>query len=650
MKKIRLLLILCIISISFSQLFAFDLSLRLKPFASFPTGDGNTDPLGNEMYSTGGGVDVGLELDVYTIFPNPLGIGYTLGVEGGMMINPFLNEGESNISFYSAGGVLGLYYFPLSRLLVRADGALGVYRAASGGSEGDASASEPGLFWRTGGELGFRFTPNFLLAANVGWKQYELANDILKSGVYTGLTAQLTFNAGRTNEGVSAALEQYGSVYPAFMQAYQSSPIGNIVIRNNENAEIRDVRVSFRAGAYTSSEYTCASIPILARGRKMDVPLLADFSSEILRFTDNGRIIGEIVIRYKLLGQQRETVRSVTVAVHNRNSFTDEDVSALAAFISPTSPETLEYARFIAGLERSNRRVGHNNNLSYAIWLYEGLRTSQITVKKAEEAGIRESGEGRREDIRNQSVQFPSETLLFRTGTDRDLALLFAACLEGVGIGSAFIQTANEMLVAVSLNVSQSSAETLFNGTSRILIVDDNVWLPLSMTALNEGFLAAWNRGVSVLNSASAAGGIADFASAREAWAVYPPALMYELGRTNIRTDNAAVLREVNRVFQAYITQEINPVITRVSGMPNNAAQQNRLGILYVRAGRVADGKAAYERAAGLGSVPAMTNRGNLALIEREFTAAERWFRQALQRDPQNAAALRGLERVAESR
>jgi len=634
-KPVKILLIfLCLVIIPW-HLPAFDFSLRLKPFASFPTGDGSIDPLGNEMYSTGGGVDAGFEIDLSTIWPNPLGIGYTLGAEGAVMINPLLNESSSNVNFYSFGGAVGLYYFPLSRLLIRADAAYGVYQAAISNNS-ETSSSVPGLFLRYGGEVGFRFTPNFLIAANAGWREYQTETGLLNSGIYTGVTAQFTINAGRMSEGVNATLEQFGSVYPGFMQVYQNNSIGNLVIRNNENAEIRDVRISFRAGKYTSSEFLCASVLIIPRGRSINVPLLADFSNEILRFTDSGRIIGEIVIRYKFLGQQRETVRAVTVAVHNRNRITDGDVSAFAAFISPTSPETLEFARFIAGLERNNRRTGHNRNKSYAIWLYEGLRASQLSVKN--------------EPITENNVQFPAETLLFRSGTSRDFALLFAACLEGVGIGSAFIQTETELLVAVSLDINASQAETLFNGTDKIIIVNDKVYLPLSMSVLNEGFLAAWNRGASVLKSAFAANALAEFTATEDAWAVYPPALLFEMGRPGIRTDNAAVLREVNRVIQLYITQEINPVIQRMGNTANTAAQQNRLAILYVRAGRLAEGKAAYERAAGMGSVPAMTNRGNLALIERDFAAAERWFRQALQREPQNRAALRGIERVTSGR
>jgi len=639
-----ILLSLLLLFIPFFILPAFDISIRLKPYASFPMGDGNTVPAGFEMYNTGGGGDAGLEIDLSTIFSNRIGLGYTMGIEGGMMINPFRNESEMNVNFYSGGGLLGLYFYPLSRLLMRFDAAAGISQAVTGESGSDPMVSMPGMYYRYGGELGFRFTPGFLISANAGWRQYQLNDNPdprkggeLFTGTYAGLTAQLTFHAGnRTGEAVSAIFVPYESVYPAFMQTYKNNPIGNIVISNNENAEIRDVRVSFRAGDYTSAEFRCGTLSVIPRGRRANVPLLADFSNEILRFTGSSQINGEIIIRYKLLGQERTSEQAITVAVHDRNRVAEGDAAAFVAFISPTAPETLEFARAVMGLERLSRRTGHNPNLSYATWLLETIRASQFRIAN--------------DQLTENRVQFPSETLLFRSGTSRDLALLYAACLAGVGIGSAFIQTESELLVAVSLGVNQSAAETLFNGTGRIIIVNDTVWLPLSMNAMNDGFMAAWNRAVTVLNRAFATGGMADFAAVEAAWGYYPPALMYELGRPGIRIDNAAVSREVNRFVQLYITQELNPIIQRISAQTTSAVQQNRLGILFARAGRIPESKTAYERAANMGSVAAMTNRGNLALAERDFATAQRWFNQALAREPQNAAALRGLERVAEAR
>ncbi|MDR3020786.1 MAG: tetratricopeptide repeat protein [Treponema sp.] len=619
---------------------ALDFNFRPKGFVSIPMGEGNIASTseaadGDERYSVGGGGELGFEIDLSTLWSNPLGLGYTLGVEGGMTVNPLLNEDQVNYSFYSLGGVAGLYFFPLSRLFTRIDGAIGVHQAAY-----EEGKSDPGLFFRYGGEIGFRFTPGFTIAANAGWREYRLTEmEVLNSGMYAGLTAQITINAGRgTGQGIGATLDQHGELYPVFMQLYQTNPIGSVRIRNTENAEIRNVRLFFRASGYTASEFLCGSATVIQRGRSAQLSLYADFTPDVLLFTDKGRIMGELVIRYTFLGQERETVRAVTLAAHNRNTTIAGDASALAAFISPTSPETLDFARFIAGLDRANRRPGHNANMQYAIWLLEGMRASNIRLGETYT------------DL--NEVQFPAETLSFRTGSVRDLSLLFAAALEGVGISSAFIQVNDgqgadsEFLVAVSLNISQSAAESFFNGTGKILVIDENVWLPLSMSAFNDGFMASWTKAASVLEQIFTEGKNAEFVVVEEAWVMYPPAPLPELGRNIIRTDNAAATSAVNRAMQAYITQEINPLIQQTQSMANNAAQQNRLGILYQRSGRVSDAKAAYERAAALGSVPAMNNRGNLALNENDFAAAERWFRQALQRDPQNTSALRGIEQA----
>jgi len=468
------------------------------------------------------------------------------------------------------------------------------------------------------------------------------------------LTAQFSFQtgSGSSREGIGASLDQHGEMYPVFMQLYQTNPLGSVVLRNNENAEIRNVRMFFRAAGYTASEFPCGTLPIIPRGRTAQLPLYADFSPDVLRFTDTGRIIGELVIRYTFLGQERETVRAVTVATNNRNMIIDGDIAAFAAFVSPTSPETLDFARFIAGQARANPRTGHNQNMQYAIWLLEGLRASGIRLGETYSSG--------------NEAQYPAETLSYSTGNSRDLALLFATALESVAIPAAFISVSSgegatgrgqsgervsgsEFLVAVNLGIRQSAAETLFNGTDKILIVNDEVWLPLSMKEFNNGFIACWTGAASILNRAFEKGEFVDFVIVQDAWSFYPPAPLPELGRSKIRTDNAVALREVNRATQTYITQEINPLINRQTGI-NTAAGINRLGILYIRAGRIAEGKAAYERAAGMGSIPAMTNRGNIALTENDFAAAERWFNQALRQDPENRAAKSGLDKIQGNR
>jgi len=631
--SLPLILSALLLGLPCARLAAVDLSLRSGGFAFVPMGDGNEAADGNERFGAGGGGSLGFEVDLSSVWPNRLGLSYVVGAEAGMLMSALQTDDRPNAGFFSLGGVAGLYFFPLSRLLVRVDGALGAHLAVL-----DEARSPADLFWRAGGEVGFRFTPGFTLAAAGGWRQFSAGGGLANSGVYAGLTAQMTFRTGGGwRDGATATLDQPEAAFPAFMQLYQTHELGTVSIRNAGNAEMRNVRVYFRAGGYTASEFPSGSVPMIPRGRVANVPLLADFSPEILHFTDTGRIMGELVIRYSFLGRQRESVRAVTVATPNRNRITPGDASALAAFVSPTSPETLEFARFVSGMHRANRRAGHNANMQYAVWLLEGLRASNIRLGETHMGA--------------DEAQFPAETLLFTTGTSRDLALLFATALEGVGIESAFIGTPDELLVAVNLGIGPAAAETLFYDFGRILIIDGETWLPLSMGAFNYGFMAAWSAGIDVLNRVFDEGADADFVIVGEAWAFFPLAPLPRLGRGVAGTNTEAMIREANNAMRQYIDRDILPIIRRtMPGAAGNPALQNRLGMLHVRAGNMAEGRAAYERAAALGSVAAMTNRGNLALTEGGGVAAERWFGQALQRNSGNAAALRGMERVQGSR
>jgi hypothetical protein len=641
------------------SLSALDFSLRPGGFVFIPAGPGNKAADGNERFDTGGGGELGFEFDLASLRPNPLGIGYTAGIEGGLLYNPYKAPAPGNAQHYAFGGVLGFYYFPLSRLFTRVDGAAGAYQGVIEEGKG-----QPAPWWRIGGEAGFRFTPAFTLAASGGWRQFQSkGGGVFNSGFYAGLALQITFEAGNNsqNEGAVAAFSQDGGVYPAFLSLYQKNPAGTIAIRNNENAEIRDVRVSFRAAGYTASEFPCGALPLIAKGRSAELPLYADFSPELLRFTDTGRVLGEIVIRYRFLGKEKESVQTASIQVHNRNVFPQADASALAAFVSPAAPEILEYAKHITGLARSNLRMGLNGNMQAAVWLFEGLRAAGIRLASSAELRSSEGSPPDDTHAAEGEAQFPAETLGFRTGNRTDMGLLYAAVLEASGIPAAFVPLGNaegapggDFIIACYLGLNQAEAGLLFSSLDRVLVVDDEAWITLSMDAFNDGFIPAWDGGIEALNGFFAAGGEADFIVLERAWGVYPPAPLPAQGAA-VRVGEGELADIADTVMRQYISREIQPLVQSVrqqiaeapaAGLPP-ASLYNRLGILLARSGQAADAKAAYERAAAMGSVPAMTNRGNLALIERDYAVAEEWFRQALAREPENTAATRGLEKLS---
>ena len=61
-----------------SFLFGLDFTLIPNGFVFIPTGEGSADPAsGDPLYDIGGGGELGFEIDLSTIWPNPLGLGYT---------------------------------------------------------------------------------------------------------------------------------------------------------------------------------------------------------------------------------------------------------------------------------------------------------------------------------------------------------------------------------------------------------------------------------------------------------------------------------------------------------------------------------------------------------------------------------------------
>jgi hypothetical protein len=652
------------------------LDFFLRPQGSFliAMDPGNTGEMGGKRYAYGYGGGLGAEIDFASVWSNPLGLSYSAGLEAGILSTQTLIDSASSPLFYGGGLTLALGWFPFSRLFTRLEGGIGIYESyffvpKAQTNNGDSS-NNPSVPWtnrnyllHAGGELGFRINPMFTVAANLGWRQFQWAPEkggaleaSSNSGLYAGLTLHMVLETGVKTDsgGAAASLVQDEAVYSVFAALYQNNPVGMLTIRNHENAEIRDVRVSFRAGKYTTSEFDCGAVSLIAKGRSAVVPLYADFSPEILRFSDKGRVLGEVVIRYRFLGQERQALQPLSVAIHNQNAVPSGDSQAFAAFISPTSPEVLEYTKYVTGLARAKRKLGLNQKMEFGVWLFEALRESVLVNEEEKPADtaaeLQESA--LQEAALQKSAQFPAQTLSFGSGSSQDAALLYAALLEAAGIRAALVTLQNgDMLAAYDLGLDKNSpsAAALFNGTDRLLLLEDGIWMPVAMCKLNEGFSAARDEAANRLARLAANGESAEVVIVEDAWANYPPAFFPALGITVAQPEQAALQAAADSSLRDYLRTDLAPKLPVLQNQLRanaSAAQYNQLGILQMRSGNIQAAKTAFEQAAGMGHTGAMTNRGNLALSENDNAVAERWFKQALAKEPQNRVALRGLEIV----
>ena len=613
MKKI--IAFAAFIALNLSSIFALDLVFKMEPMVLFPMQE-------YMQFAPGGVVSGGI--DLFNIV--------TVGAEGG-----YLYEKPSGDSFTINtlfGGLnVGAYYYPFSRLYVGLGGAFG---ADSFIAQNNDSFSA--IYYRAFGEIGFRVNPSFSINATGGYASFNSGlSDSFLSGPFVGASLRFSGSVGGDTRGsaINVSVKQDSVVYPVYTAVYQNEPFGTIIIKNNDGAELRNVNVSFRAGRYTASAKLCGSVSRINRHSKMSFPLCADFSDEILKFTENGKISGEVVIDYEFLGKKMTAVESVIISVNNRNAFTWNDNAGLASFISPDSQEIATFAKQVAGITRNNLYTGMNANLQYAAGMVEGLRLIGI----AHETDASSPYQDYHYSLDLDSIQYPLQTLQYQTGDYEELGILLASCLQTVNVPTGYIAVDDDFLVLVRLNIPASQALSNFASKEGLLIDEeaDVVYLALSMASLSKGFTASYKAGSEAIAKCYVDdGNFYEFVDTTDAWTVYKPVAYSNSSNVTLPKQDA-LEKNLKAAIQSYIDSDIEKVIARERAAGNTS----KLGMALVRAGRYSEAKREFQK---LSTVSAMNNTANILMIEKNYSAAAAQYRAVLAKDPNNKTAQKGLE------
>lgn len=602
----------------FTSLFALDLSFRVTPQMVFPK---------NEYYGKFLGAGVQADAKLFNLV--------TVGVEGNFLTSKPENV-DKNMNLLGGGLGAGVVYSPISRLSLGAGGAFGLSMFSSDLIEESFSD----LYWRAYGEVGFRINPTLTINATGGYVSYILNNGSpLVSGPFAGISLNINTVVGKKGSGAcDAVVNQDGDVYPLFQQVYRQSPIGTVTITNGESAEIRNVYVSLRAGKYTSSALKSEKINSLKPLGKVELPLYVDFSSELLKFSESGKLSAEVVIEYELVGKKKISVQPVSISVSNRNSYVWGNNESLAAFVSSETPEVLEYAKYVAGVARNELYSGMNQNIQFAAAMFEALRSSGIAYSNDNTTPYAQYHSGDKTD----NIQYPLQTMNFLGGDLDDIGILLASCLESVGVSTGFLPLENDFLVLVGMDVKPSQAGNHFGDVNGLIIDEDNVYFALSMANFAKGFVKSRSEGAKLLKACLAdEDGEYEFITVHSCWDIYPSAIYTGTGSTLVKPSQNTILKNMSSAIKDYIAVDLDVVIKNAKAEGNS----NKLGMAYVRSGRYSEAIAEFNKGAANGNISSMNNIGNVLVIQKDYTGAASWFKKVLAKDPENAAAKVGLDK-----
>ncbi|WP_407399008.1 hypothetical protein [Treponema sp.] len=641
-KEFFLLVLLSFLSIN---LHAIELGFKFTPSAVIPLATDNTIATG---LSYGGTINA--DIDLFNFI--------SLGPELSFFVVP--KDGEQKQFFdYSIGANLGFYWAPVSRIMLSLNGAYGfnfapyTYDGRLGPDEKSylsryekKSFIMNNFYYKGTADISFRFSPNLTMGITGGYADYLYDEDkSITKGIIAGVSVRKIFDTRKRPNKIEIDLLQEDSLYPLFSFAYKSAPFAFAYVTNRNNAEIKDITVSFRADNYTSSAFKCKTIPILRKNKSAEIPITGDFSNALSTFTEDGMFNAELIIEYTLLGKKMTEVKEVVINTYKRNAFSWSDPNAIASLISPNDATVLEFTKGIIGIARDNNHTGINQNLESSMALFEALNTYGIIYEKDTLTPYDETHIDLDEI---DTIQFPFQTINFKSGDCDDLAVLFSAMLSSVGIKSSIVFLPDDVVVGVNLNTSGKAASKLFSSLDRLIEIDGEIYLPLSMKSLKLGYYKAWSKALEEIYSAENA----DTVILEEAWKSYQSLGMTE--KAFLEYINADKLRSrISAAYQSYQLYELVPLgkslIKTYNENPTDE-NSNSVGMFYLRMGDYKNAKKWFGLGAAHNNISSLSNMGNIHLLEKEYNQAEIYFRKVLQLKPEHGGAKQGLERLKNQR
>jgi tetratricopeptide (TPR) repeat protein len=248
-------------------------------------------------------------------------------------------------------------------------------------------------------------------------------------------------------------------------------------------------------------------------------------------------------------------------------------------------------------------------------------------------------------------LQFPRQTLEYRAGDCDDLSILYSALLESVGIETSFITIPGHILMAFSLDLEPDRARKTHIRPDELIFMGKKVWVPVEVTALDNGFLKAWETGAKEWREAVSKDK-EGFFPMRDSWAVYEPVGLpgdaVPISPPSRDQLTASYLEEVTKFIDKIILSRVAKLQSEIHKSEGDPKFVNKLGVLYARYGLTDKAQKEFNRLLSKNEsyVPALLNLGNIHYMEDDMEKALSYYERAYVSEPGNPKVILCMARV----
>jgi tetratricopeptide (TPR) repeat protein len=621
-------------------------SLHLIPGMSIPLGaDADVFTMGGA-----GSLMARFSLPDFQYLSLELGAGYSI-----TPVNLPSGSTYSSILLNIISGKLGIgFRVPIAGFLVVGVHAYGgyYYGFLSDQSLPNSTGNNPLL--DAGVEVKFKLSPYFSFGVDASYRMFfGLSTDLLLGiGVsyHFPLIKGLSISGSQYKQNPQIDLSEpaLDPVFPVFYTWYSDHRLGSVVIANKGKIPLENVKVTIFVNQYMDNATVCREIPFITGGAKQSIDLLALFNDRILNITEDTSVQVNIKVESTMAGEKYSDERIARLHVLNRNAMNWSDDRHAAAFVTMKDTAVLKFSKNVMSDIKDTSIKSLPKNLLTALAFFEALRKYGLSYAADPTTPFTEY-------FKNKAavdyLQFPRHTLEYKAGDCDDLSILYCALLESVGIKTAFITVPGHIYAAVALDLTPAEAQKQLASAGDLIVKDNKVWLPVEITALSGGFLAAWQSGIKLWKEQEPRGQ-ANLIVVQDAWKEFDPAYLPGEGFSptlpSADVIQAAYLAEVMKLVERDLYPQAKKIEDQIKADPANPALANRLGVLYARYGVYDKAEAAFNRVPGRDSyAPVLVNLGNIAYLKNDPAAAKKFYDKAFAKNPRDPSVLLNLAKLS---
>jgi hypothetical protein len=276
-------------------------------------------------------------------------------------------------------------------------------------------------------------------------------------------------------------------VFANMPDAYTNRPFITLVIENTSQENIRKSLITLDIPGYFNAPLE-ADLESIPASDKVRLQLFAEFGENLIKTDRTKKTDAVITIKY----DKKQNQIKYPVVIFDTRTTRWTSGEKLAIF---TDDQDEAVKAIAAGIKAETDKVSIAADLKK---MYMGLMTADYFAS----CGLSFKADEKRpftqvfgSNVKVDTVRFPSETLLSKSGDHDDLMVLFGSVLKALDIDMAFTVSGEKVMTLIDTSIPEELMAKYGFDKSRVVIYDENIWLPFDMTALSGGAKAGWESG-----------------------------------------------------------------------------------------------------------------------------------------------------------